>query len=137
MTRHLTTVTPNTSILAARRLLNARGVRHLPVVEGGALVGIVSDRDLTPGDRYGFGRQTTDIEHTVPREADRKRAVRGVMSTPVRSARPGDALVWSARQLLSWRISALPVVEDDRLVGILTTTDCLEQLLDAAETPVE
>jgi len=118
MTRHVTTVTPTTSALAALRLLRREDIRHLPVVdEDQTLVGIVSDRDLTPATR------------SAPSPNVRARTVRQLMSAPVRWTRPDDGLVAATRQMLAWHISALPVVEHDRVVGILTTTDCLHAML--------
>lgn len=121
MTRRVTTVTPNTTVTAALRLLYVQRIRHLPVVEDGRLVGIVSDRDLTPAAR------------SAPSAAIRKRLVADVMTPAARWVRPDDELFDATRQMLSWRISALPVVEHDQLVGILTTTDCLRAMVQPAE----
>lgn len=120
MTRRVTTVTRSTSVTAALRLLYIQGIRHLPVVDDhGALIGIVSDRDLSPPTRG-----TPSL---------REPTVGTVMTTGVRWARPGDDLVAATRQMLAWRISALPVVEREQVVGILTTTDCLRAMLDRAD----
>lgn len=114
MTRRVVTVSPGTDVVAALRLLRSHHVRHLPVVDDGALAGIVSDRDLVPAGR----------DHERPR-----RLVRDVMSTPVRWVWPDEDLLAAARQMLAWKISALPVVEHQCVVGIVTTTDCLEAML--------
>lgn len=122
MTRHVTTVEPTTSVLAALRLMRRDGIRHLPVVDDEhALIGIVSDRDLTPATR------------TPPAPNVRSRLVRQLMTSPVRWTRPDDDLVTATRQMLAWHISALPVVEHGRVVGILTTTDCLHAMLKMAD----
>ncbi|CAN5916572.1 hypothetical protein BH23ACT10_BH23ACT10_08580 [soil metagenome] len=115
MTRRVTSITPATSVVSARRLLHSHGFRHLPVVEDGALIGIVSDRDVLPGVH----------DQATP---DHRRPVRAVMSSPVRSARPDDNLLYAVRQMLHWKIDALPVLDRGRLVGVLTTTDCLDAL---------
>jgi acetoin utilization protein AcuB len=124
MTRHVISVTPTTSVLSARRLLHTLGVRHLPVVDNGRLVGILSDRDLTPGERWRS--QPFDADAAI---MSGRRPVRGIMSTPVRSARPDDDLLFAIKQMLDWKISALPVLDHERLAGLLTTTDCLATLL--------
>jgi acetoin utilization protein AcuB len=122
MTSHVTTVAPTTSVLAALRLLHKDDIRHLPVIDDhGTLVGIVSDRDLTPATR------------TAPSTSVRGRTVRQLMTSPVRWTRPDDNLVTATRQMLDWHISALPVVEHQRVVGILTTTDCLHAMLTIAD----
>lgn len=122
MTRHVTTAAPTMSVLAALRLMRRDGIRHLPVVdEEQELVGIVSDRDLTPATR------------AAPSSSVRGRIVRQLMTAPVRWTRPDDDLVTATRQMLAWHISALPVVEHGRVVGILTTTDCLHAMVRMAE----
>lgn len=122
MTRHVTTVAPTMSVLAALRLMRRDSIRHLPVVdEEQTLVGIVSDRDLTPATR------------TAPSPTVRGRIVRELMASPVRWTRPDDDLVAATRQMLAWHISALPAVEQGRVVGILTTTDCLHAMLRMAD----
>ncbi len=122
MTKRVTTVTQSTSVTAALRLQYMQGIRHLPVVDDdGGLIGIVSDRDLAPAMR------------SAPAAWAREPTVGTVMTTGVRWTRPGDDLVAATRQMLAWRISALPVVEEERVVGILTTTDCLHALLELAD----
>lgn len=114
MTRRVVTVPPTADVLTALRLLRNHRVRHLPVTDDGVLVGIVSDRDLVPAGRT--------------REEGR-RLVRDVMSSPVQWVWPDDDLLAAARQMLAWKISALPVIERQQVVGIVTTTDCLEAML--------
>lgn len=120
MSRHVTVVSSDTSVLAALRILHREHIRHLPVIDGGELVGIVSDRDLTPATRAG------------PGASRRGRTVQQVMTGSVRWTRPEDDLVDATRQLLDWSINALPVVELGEVVGILTTTDCLHAMLELA-----
>jgi acetoin utilization protein AcuB len=125
MTRHVVSVTSTTSVLSARRLLHTHDVRHLPVVDDGRLVGILSDRDLTPVERFGNRRS----DATAAAMSARSHLVRNVMSAPVRSARPDDDLLYAIQQMLNWKISALPVVDHGHLAGMLTTTDCLATLM--------
>jgi acetoin utilization protein AcuB len=98
------TVTPSTPVREARGLLHRYGIRHLPVVD--RVVGVVSDRDVR-GDR----RVDAEVAET--------------MSSPPHVIHVDDPIEAAARAMLSRHISALPVLEDDRLVGIITTTDCL------------
>lgn len=122
MTQRVTTVTPSTAVTTALRLMYIQHIRHLPVVADGRLVGIVSDRDVRPAAR------------SAPATTIRERLVGQVMTPAVRWGRPDDELYAAIKDMLAWRISALPVVEHDQLVGILTTTDCLHVLLDVAQT---
>ena len=57
------------------------------------------------------------------------RSVRTVMATAVQTVWPHDTIVYAASFMAQWKIGALPVVEGDRLVGILTTHDCLRALV--------
>jgi acetoin utilization protein AcuB len=109
MSTTLVTIGPTESLETARDRLAAAKIRHLPVLEAGRLVGILSDLDLP--------------------------AYRGQLAdTPVHVAMaPGpitiavDALVdAAARLMLERRVRALPVVDGEELVGMLSTTDILE-----------
>ena len=122
MTQRVTTVTPSTAVTTALRLMYIQHIRHLPVVSDGRLVGIVSDRDVRPAAR------------SAPVSSIRDRVVGRVMTPAVLWVRPDDELHAAIKDMLAWRISALPVVEHDRLVGILTTTDCLQALLEQAQS---
>ena len=108
------TGSPTTTIAEGRRLLHAHGIRHLPVVEDGRLVGVVSDRDLR------------EDPTAVPRDDAAERELEAVMSSPAHVVDVDAAIGDAARLMLSRRISALPVVDGDgAVVGLVTTTDCL------------
>lgn len=126
MTSDPIVATPDTEVREARRLLHANGIRHLPVVGSGRLVGIVSDRDVRIDDRSL--RQLAALERLGDVVGEGK-PLEVVMSSPPYVVGPDESVSAAARQMLSRRISALPVVEDGALIGILTTTDCLLALL--------
>ncbi len=115
MTAKVTTVAPDDDLAFAMQLMLWSGVRHLPVLEGGKLVGILSEHDLMP-----------------PREAPSlashlRRRVREVMRHPVKVAHPDDDVREAAGLMAAARIHCLPVMEDDVLVGILTSSDILAE----------
>lgn len=110
MTSEVVSLSPTASGDEAADLMREHGLRHLPVVDGGRLVGIVSDRDV----RREFGRGQLEGS-----------AVRDWMSANPLTARPDERLSTAARTLASSRISALPVVRGGELVGILSATDVL------------
>ena len=123
MKRDLVTVTPGATLEEAARLLRAHRIHHLPVVkEGNRLAGIVSDTDLRNatlggtlgGDRGDSGRPVTVGE---------------IMTRDVETLSPGDTLDDAMLVLSRGRIGALPVVEAERLVGIVTKSDILTALL--------
>ncbi|MEX0658519.1 MAG: CBS domain-containing protein [Egibacteraceae bacterium] len=122
-------VSPDTEVREARRTLHLNGVRHLPVVDGDRLVGIVSDRDIRIDDRSL--RRLAALER-LDEALGEDKPVEAVMTSDPYTIGPDEPIEAAARLLLSRRVSALPVVEDDdadALVGIITTTDCLLALL--------
>jgi acetoin utilization protein AcuB len=117
------TVAPDTSLDDALEVMDARGIRHLPVVADGALVGIVSDRDLLEATGWLPARL-----HACrgPINADRvPKRVREVLRAPVVTIGPAEGLDEALALLLRRRIGCLPVVADGALVGILTEQDVL------------
>ena len=109
MQSRVITATPQTAVSEAVRLLRARGIRHLVVLDDGCLVGIVSDRDLKR-----VTAQPGRLEEGV---------VGDIMSGAVITVDPTTTVEDAARLMLSRTISALPVIQAARLVGIVTETD--------------
>jgi len=108
MTEELVTVAPDTTIDDALEQMDRNEVRHLPVLDGGGLIGIVSERDL--------------LGET---ERDGAAFVRDVMHADVRTLEPDTGVVSAALEMSLQKIGCLPVVERGRLVGILTEVDLL------------
>jgi len=122
MTGALITVRPDTPVLDARHLMLQQRIRHLLVTsESGELMGIVTDRDI----RLNLPSQATslsvwELNHLLTRLMVGKVMTQSVITVgPDRSAR--DA----AQLMLDHTIGALPVMEDGRLIGIVTETDLL------------
>ena len=116
-------VSPETTVAEAREMLASEGFRHLPVVTGRRLVGIISDRDVAIHDdalRSALRRNEAD------RLLDDDRPVEAVMTADPHVIGPDAAIADASRELVSRRISALPVVDDDGvLIGIISSVDCL------------
>ena len=120
MTREVVVLSPETTAGEALALCRERRIRHLPVLEAGRLVGIVSDRDLrsaAPG--LGDPARASALE---------KIQVSEVMTRDVVTTRPDDPIEEAANRMREKRIGCLPV-EDERLVGILTSSDVMEALV--------
>lgn len=118
------TVTPQTTILDAGLLLLDRNVTALPVVdERGSVVGIVSRADLL---RH---RVVADPRaHFVPVPQDTSEpphTVAEVMATKVVAVRPSADEAEAAQLMLRHQIKSLPVMDGDRLIGIISITDIL------------
>lgn len=125
------TVTPATDAREARRLLHRYGIRHLPVVDGRRVIGMVSDRDVRV-DEFSLAHVPAEDRDELFEAGPR---IEAVMSSPAHVIAPDEPIEAAARLLLSRRISSLPVVDaDGALMGIITSTDCLLALLTPADT---
>ena len=123
MTAEPFTMSPGTTVAEARRLMEAGGFRHLPVVDGNRLIGIISDRDVGIGDAQL--RAATQVDGVEDLLGD-DRPAESVMSAGPHVIGIDAEVTDAARLLVSRRISALPVVDADRaVVGIITSVDCL------------
>jgi acetoin utilization protein AcuB len=112
------TVSADTALTEAYRTMQENDIRHLPVSDGHALVGVVTDRDL---------RLATSTLAPTPLALGRP--VSDVMSRHPDTADPGDPVEDAARTMRQKKIGCLPVVEEGRLVGIITGIDLLDALL--------
>jgi acetoin utilization protein AcuB len=131
MTREPYVVRVRDSVRSVLAKLAEADVRHLPVVEDGALVGIVSDRDL----REVVPSALEVIER--PGESARilARPISEVMSTDVVSVGPEEDVVEAIDLMIEHRVGAIPVVEDGsaELVGIVSYVDALRAAREALE----
>jgi acetoin utilization protein AcuB len=117
MTRSVVVVSPNVTVRGAARTMERLHIRHLPVVEGGRLVGILSDRDL--------------LKHAPDAKCSEAMSVTPVTCSP-------DATVSRVAELmLERKIDSVPVVGlTGKLVGLVTSTDLLGLLIDRAQAQV-
>lgn len=113
------------SIAVARRLMAKHRVNQLPVLDNDRLVGIVTDRDIR--DAYPTSLMINRAEE-IDRFAD-KITVEEVMTHDVFVVRPDTALVTAVGLLRRHRIGAMPVIKDQKLVGIITRSDILDFVL--------
>ena len=111
-------VSPGTTLQDAYRTMREKGFRHLPVLDGERLAGVVTDRDL---------RLATSVLAPVPFPADS--AVSAVMCREPLTANAQDAVEDAARVMRERKIGCLPVVDDGRVVGIITGIDLLDALI--------
>lgn len=125
MTPNPVVVAGNQPLSAALAALDELAVRHLPVIGDGALVGILSDRDLA-GLRNNIQNGTESQDPSgFPRVAD-------VMSSDVISVDPETDVKALIELMLDAKIGAIPVVDprDDSLVGIVSYVDVMSKLAD-------
>jgi CBS domain-containing protein len=127
MTYKPLTVNGDTAAAEALDLMVENGIRHLPVLESeGELIGILSIDDL----RGAFPFDVSPRQPLAPRERAEVRGYRvsDAMSWAPRTVGSSATLEEAARRLAEHRIGCLPVVDDGRLVGILSETDALRAL---------
>ena len=121
MTANPQTITPETSVRSAFFKMRSEGFRHLPVVEDGKLVGMVTDRDLRRPDLT----DEPDGWHEYY-NLDEEYEVRHVMTTRVESMTPSDGLEKALQLLIDRKFGAAPVVDKTgAMIGILTTYDLM------------
>ena len=125
-----TTTGPKTSVSEARELMRRKVIRHLLVTEGERLVGIITDRDI----RLNLPSPATSLSVWEINYLLTKLTVGDVMTKAVITVEPERPIEEAARLILEHRIGALPVVEDVRVVGILTETDLLRAFVYSQRT---
>ena len=113
MTREIIVVLPGVSLKVAARMMKRRHVRHLPVVLDGRLLGILSDRDVLR--HRGSEAPITCGEAMTP--------------API-TCSPDTSVGRVAALMLEHKIDSIPVVERDALIGLVTSSDLLELLVE-------
>ncbi|MCS6845477.1 MAG: CBS domain-containing protein [Caldilineales bacterium] len=125
MTRDPVTVGPEEPIGAALELMRVGRFRHLPVVEGDRLVGIITDRDL----RLATNSPLVLREKWYSDFILESIKVKACMTSDPITVTPDTPLLDAALIIQERRFGSLPVVEAGKLVGILTETDLLATLI--------
>jgi len=125
MTSTVFTVEPHDMIDRVFFLIHYEKVRHLPVVEKGKVVGMVSDRDMykalgpkSNSNAIESNKDGTEL-HVIPKK------VQNIMRRGVVSISPDTLASDAAATMANHKLGALPVVKDNKLVGILSSTDIL------------
>jgi acetoin utilization protein AcuB len=111
-------ITPDTSLSETYYLMTENNVRHLPVTKNGVLVGIVSDRDVRLATSK-FAKKSLDPETHISE----------IMSQNVQTTRPSEPIEVATQTMRQFKIGCLPVLDDAKLVGIVTVADLLDAML--------
>jgi CBS domain-containing protein len=127
MAQNPATLGRNETLDLAESIMNLGRIRHMPVVDDGKIVGIVSQRDLFRSaliTALGFGRRTTSaLIKTI--------TIKEVMTEHVITISPEATVKEAARVMIEKKIGCLPVVEDHKLIGLLTETDILRYVVES------
>lgn len=129
MTTEVTSLQDSDTLLDAAMIFVRSSFRHIPVLQGRKVVGIITERDVkqfapslltgTTADEYNTIMETTPISR--------------VMTKNPTTLRPDQPIFEAARFLHQRRVGCMPVVENGELVGIVTTTDLLRLLMKMME----
>ena len=114
MTKTVITIEANKTVTEAAALMTQNNVSNLIVMENNTPTGIVTERDF--------------VRKILAKNKPTKTKISEIMSTPLRVIDPDAPIKEAARKMLRKGIRRLPVIKDNRLVGIITTTDIAKQL---------
>ncbi len=126
MTKEVVTLNLNDSLYSAEKRMKVNHIRHMPVVDGDELIGLVSLADLQ---RVSFidayskeGTEDTPVYNML--------SIRDLMIKNPLTASPKTTILEVSKLLASKEFHSLPVVDDGKLVGIITTTDLLHYFIE-------
>lgn len=127
MTKDVITLSHQDSLETAERLFKSNNIRHIPIVEGKTIIGMLSYTDLL---RISFADAIDDNETDVDTTVYNLFTIAQVMAKNLVSVSSSATIKEVAEILSKKEFHAIPVVKDDKLVGIVTTTDLINFLLD-------
>jgi CBS domain-containing protein len=125
MQRKIYTVSPDDRVIHARRIMITQNIARLPVLQDKQLVGIISDIEIALAfaslkKSYSLGKQKHHLDELLVGDA---------MRSPVVWSSPSLHIYDAAQLMLSKNIGALPLLENDKLVGMVTRTDLLRTIV--------
>jgi CBS domain-containing protein len=125
MQKKVYTVSLNDRVIHARRVMITNNIARLPVLEEKKLVGIISDVEIALAfaslkKSFSLGRQKHRLDELL---------VKDVMRTPVVWSNPSISISDAAQLMQKQNIGALPLLENDKLVGMVTRTDLLKTIV--------
>ncbi|EYB67907.1 signal transduction protein [Deinococcus phoenicis] len=127
MTKDPITVTPDTPVMDALRILKERGFRRLPVMEGGRLIGITTRKDL----KDAMPSKATTLSVWELNYLLSKLTVSEMMARPVITAHESEYMEDAALRMQEHGVGGLPVLNDaGQMTGIITITDVLRAFID-------
>jgi acetoin utilization protein AcuB len=128
MQTQVITATPTMSLAEVQRVMRDSNIRHVPVVAGTRLVGIITDRDL----REALPSPATTLTRGEIAYQMATTPIKTCMTTDVVWISPDITILDAARVLVQRTVDCLPVVDHGTLVGVVTAIDCVRALLQTA-----
>jgi len=126
MSTNLITLNHSDDLATAERLFRSNNIRHIPVVNGDIIIGMLSYTDLL---RISFADAVDEDEKTVDTTVYNMFTIEQVMAKDLVSISSSMIIKEVAEILSKKEFHALPVVDDYKLVGIVTTTDLINYLI--------
>lgn len=127
MTGNVLHIDVNDSLHEAERLMTVNHIRHIPVTDGGKLVGMLSLNDLL---RLNFVESYGSDEEAIDASVYDMLSIDEIMVSHPRSVDQSTSIADVARIFVERDFHALPVVDGDKLAGIVTTTDVIRYFLE-------
>lgn len=127
MTENVITLNHTDSLESAETLFNKHNIRHIPVVSGEAIIGMLSYTDLL---RISFADSIDENEENVETVIYNMFNIEQVMAKNLTSVSSSTLIKEVAEILSKKEFHALPILDDSKLVGIVTTTDLINYLLE-------
>lgn len=128
MTTELLTITKDTKLSEARKLFVENKIHHLPVVQGdNELMGMLSYNDLLRVDSGTLYNQDAKQADAL---IDNMSSVSDAMTSTITSLQTSETVRDATKALHEGKFHSLPVVEDKKIVGLVTSTDLLKYFLD-------
>jgi CBS domain-containing protein len=121
MQTKIVTISVTDRLSTVEDIMTLGRVRHIPVVHGGRLVGVLSQRDLLRASLSELGSFGNEARRAFLHAIEIER----VMSAPAITIGPEAAVQLAARLMANHKIGCLPVIEEGELVGLVTETDVL------------
>lgn len=127
MTKDLVTLNSTDDLETAERLFKSKKIRHIPVVSGTAIIGMLSLTDLL---RISFADSIGEDETSVDTTVYNMFTIEQVMAKNLVSVQSSATIKEVAEILATKEFHAIPVLDDEKLVGIVTTTDLINYLIE-------
>lgn len=126
MSTDLITLNHTDDLTTAEELFKSHNIRHIPIVSGNEIIGMLSHTDLM---RVSYAENTEEIETEVGIVLNSIFTIEQVMAKNVVSVSSDTTIKEVAEILATKEFHALPVVDNQKLIGIVTTTDLINFLL--------
>ena len=124
MMRAPVTLGPADTLDLANDIIQLGRIRHIPIVDNGKLVGVLSQRDL-----FGAAAKIVlDLKGAAQKVLLRSLQIKEIMSKPLITIRPDNTVKYAANLMATEKIGCLPILQGESLVGLVTQTDILRHV---------